>query len=341
MLKEKFFLSICVISYNRPEGLKRLLESIDVKKYKGELQIVVCEDKAPRRLEVRKVAEDFESSGAYPIKYVENENNLGFSKNWREAAHQAEGKFLLYMGDDDMFVKDALDQYIEWLHKHEDLGYVLRTYQTLQADGSAITNRYYAKDKFYEAGEDAYNDFFLKSNFMSGYTIRRDYTYDFEDDAIDHTLYYQMYLQGEVCLRYPSAYCTIPITIYVGDGISGFGVNECEKDLYTPGIAPAMDFKNVLITFEVSELIDKKNGLNSTPKLKAEWAKYSSYPEMLRFRKIGISEFKQCKNWLVENGMNHSHYFNIYYYALLLLGAKNCQRIVHFIKKVHGGRPKL
>ena len=45
--------SICIPSYNRPAEIRRLLDSIDTMYVDG-IEIVICEDKAPKRLEVRK-----------------------------------------------------------------------------------------------------------------------------------------------------------------------------------------------------------------------------------------------------------------------------------------------
>lgn len=336
-----FFVSICIPSYNRPEGLKRALESVNSIKYADELQIVVCEDKAPKREEVGKVVADYSRTSKYNVKYVENEVNYGHGKNWRQCAHQSEGEYLIYMGDDDMFVPNALDPFIEWLHKHSDLGYVLRAYQILNPNGTIEDHRYYNKDKFFEPGMDAYLSFFWKSNLMSGYTIKRELTYEFEDDSVDYTLFYQMYLMAEICLRYKSGYCNIPIAQYVGDGVSFFGVNEKEKSYYKPGENVANDLSNIQKFFVVTDLIDRKNSISSTYALKNEFAKYSSYPTMAKYRAIGIKELYNCKKQLEEMGLHNSTYFSIYYYALLFLGGRICSAIIHFIKMVHGGRPEL
>lgn len=341
MAESKYFLSLCIPSYNRPEGIKRALESVDAEKYANELQIVVCEDCAPKREEVRAVVNEFAKNSKYAVKYVENEVNLGHGKNWRHCAHEAEGEYLMYIGDDDMVAPKALDQFMEWLHAHNNLGYVCRAYQTLHPDGHITYNKYYNKDKFYEPGIDAYVAFFMKSNLMTGYTIKREYTYDFEDPSVDYTLYYQMYLMAEVCLRHPSGYCNIPVGQYVGDGISYFGTNEVEKAYYKPGVNAATELSNNEKFFAVTELIDKKNGIESTSLIKKEWSKYSTYPTFVKYRMRGIQELKECRKELIELGLNSSKYFNLYYYALLILGVKNCQAIVNFIKKVHGGRPEL
>ena len=44
-MKKKFF-SICIPSYNRPAEIRRLLDSIDTIHF-DEVEIVICEDKAP------------------------------------------------------------------------------------------------------------------------------------------------------------------------------------------------------------------------------------------------------------------------------------------------------
>ena len=181
----------------------------------------------------------------------------------------------------------------------------------------------------------------MKSNLMTGYTIKREYTYDFEDSSVDYTLFYQMYLMGEVCLRYPSGYCNIPVGMYVGDGVSFFGVNEAERPYYKPGVNAAAELQNINKFFVVSELIDKKNGISSTPLLKKEWSKYSAYPTFLKYRRHSIKDMRACRKELIELGLDESRYFNVYYYALLLLGATNCERVVNWIKKMHGGRPEL
>ncbi len=341
MSDNKFFLSICIPSYNRPRELKRALESVDTEKYADEIQIVICEDCAPKRLEVRSIVEEFKKNSKYVVKYVENEVNLGHGKNWRHCAHEAEGEYLMYVGDDDMVVPNALDKFIDWLHEHDNLGYVCRSYQVLNPDGSIIYKRYYGKDRFYDPGVEGYVAFFMKSNLMTGYTIKREYTYAFEDPSVDYTLLYQMYLMGEICLRYPSGYCNIPIGQLVGDGISYFGANEEEKGHFKQGVDPFLEVSKFNFFFEASGLVDKKNGIDSTSLIKKEWSKYSSYPTFIKYRKIGKKELKQCKKSMEEIGLNCSKYFYFYYYMVLIFGVRICNFGVETLRKILGSRPEL
>lgn len=340
-MESNYFISVCIPSYNRPEGLKRALESIDSTKYTNEIQIVVCEDFAPKRLQVRAVVEEFKAKSEYAVKYVENEVNYGHGKNWRQCAHQSDGEYLIYMGDDDMFVEGGMDKFIDWLKQHRDLGYVLRAYQTLNSDGSIDNHQYYNRDRFYEPGIEAYTAFFMKSNLMSGYTIKREYTYEFEEDSLDYTLFYQMYLMAEICLKYKSGYCNIPIAQYVGDGVSYFGVNEVEKKYYKPGINAASDFSNIHKFFDVTEFIDKEHNISSTDIIKREFSTYSSYATMHKYRTKSIKDLKICRDTLVSMGLNKSKYFNFYYYALLIFGHRFCQWGIKVIRHIYGGRPDL
>lgn len=340
-MSKNLFITICIPSYNRPDGLKRLLESIDSKNHINNLQILVCEDYAPKRLEVREVVKDFIQKSDYLVKYIENKVNLGHGKNWRECSNQADGEFLIYMGDDDVFVPNALDLYIDWIKNHSHLGYILRSYKAIDHKGRTEEYRYYGSDIFYEPGIKAYTDFFLKSVFMSGYTIRKEYANMFDEDCLDSTLYFQIYLMGEVCLKYPSAYCNIPIAMMIGDGVSYFGTNESEKDLFTPGINYAGNLKCFYNHFKITKYFDDKYGFDSTKIIRLELSKYSSYSTMSLYRKNGLKYFISSTRELRKIGIDESKYFDLYYYALLFFGTEFCNWIIRLIKKILGRRLHL
>lgn len=340
-MENKYFVSICIPSYNRPDSLRRALDSIDTQRHIKDIQIVICEDYAPLRQEVRKTVEDFKKNTPYAIKYIENPVNLGHGGNWRNCSRQADGEYLIYMGDDDMFIPEQLDPFIDWLESHRDLGYVLRAYRSIDQKGDIEYFKYYRNDMFFEPGEKAYIQFFMKSNLMSGYTIKRNLANQFTEDCLDHTLYFQMYLMAEVCLKHPSGYCNIPIAQYVGDGIAYFGTNEKEKPFFTPTEKINNSYNNILSYFAITQYIDKKHGLNSTEKVKIEWSKYSSYSTLQVQRELGLREFRKCHRDLIDWGLNGSIYFNIYYFGLLILGVNFCQSFIKLFKKIYGSRPQL
>ena len=120
-------ISICIPSYNRPSGLKRLLRSID-SIHADKIQIIICEDMAPKRKVVRDVVKEFEKFSNYNLKYIENPKNYGHGRNLRECIYQSDGEYIMYMGDDDMFIPGAFDGFYEFVKDHPDIGYFLRSY---------------------------------------------------------------------------------------------------------------------------------------------------------------------------------------------------------------------
>lgn len=108
------YLSICIPSYNRPQELRRLLDSVDSVQYADEIEIVIQEDRAPLRNEVREQVEQYQAHAGFRVVYHENETNCGYDKNLRTVAERAKGQYVIYMGDDDIFLPGALDRFISF-----------------------------------------------------------------------------------------------------------------------------------------------------------------------------------------------------------------------------------
>lgn len=332
-------ISICIPSYNRPAELKRLLESIDTA-FSESVQIVICEDKAPKRMDVRKVVEDFKMTTHYTLKYIENVENYGHGKNMRECIIQADGEYVMFMGDDDVFIPKAFDEFYSFLYNNDNLGYILRSYAAMESNGTTQYFRYYDTDRYFEAGIESYIHFFSKSVSMSGFTIKRDIVNNFTLDIFDDTLLYQLYLVAEVCLNYPSAYCNIPFVYVISDGGSFFGSNDKEKGKYEIGRKVSDNINFILGRYKITQFIDKKYGINSTQVIKKDTSKYSFYI-LAESRKFGIVGYIKQSNVFFEAELNISFYFWLYYFALLIFGVDFCVSIIKLIKNIVGRRLHL
>lgn len=331
------YLSICIPSYNRPSELKRLIESIDCKF--TDLEICICEDNAPKRLEVREAVNSIET--IYEVNYYENEKNLGYDANLRELISKAKGKWVIFMGDDDVFIPHELDKYIDFLKKSEECGYILRSYKNKYKDGSEEAFIYYSGDRYFEKGMEAYLELFRKSTFISGYTFQRDFVLDTLTDRFDSSLLYQLYMVAELTLNYPSAYYSTPFTMAYEGGEFFFGSSEAEKEFFKPNV---IDVKGQIYFissyFNITTFIDEKYEISSTPIIKNQFSKYS-YPLFAFVRGNGISDFRLFKLELEKLGINSSALFYIYYYSLLIFGTKVTKKIIMLIKKVLGRTPNL
>lgn len=335
MAGKKYLISICIPSYNRPEALGRLLRSVDTK-YKDKVQIVICEDKAPKRLEVRSVVEAFKAETEYDVKYVENEPNLGHGKNFRQCVKQADGEYVTYMGDDDAFVPGKLDGFVEFMDQNRHLGYVLRAWI-----GGNQEFKYYRGLQYFEPCPETYEALYLKSVFMSGFTIKRDYADDLPVvEELDDTLLYQLYMMAEVVMKYPSAYYPVIFVRDIGDGVSFFGASASEKGKYQTGRSVGNSLHMIRGFLRITDYIDSMHGLNSTAHIRMQMSKFS-YPLMSLTRTYGKKEFKEHVGELRAMKLDESKYFNTYYYALLIFGKPFCDRIIAILKRLIGRRPNL
>lgn len=335
-------LSICIPSYNRPDELIRLLKSIDIT-CSDDVEVVICEDRSPKRDQIRVAVSKFANSSPLDIKYYENEQNCGYDKNLRQLILKASSEYIMYMGDDDILNKANLGGYIAFLKANKHLGYILRRYEIIHANGDTEQFRYYDQNTFFEAGLQSYYQLFRKSTFISGFCFKREYSDGCLTDSLDGTLLFQLYLLAEICLKYPSAYCDIPISIMDENqrGIPEFGTSENEKQ-YTPGTVTVENSINFMKSYlVVTKYIDYKHSLASTEYFVNEISKYS-YPVLSIQRSKGIAEFKRYARLLkTEIGIDSSIYFYLYYYGLIVFGEVFCNKLIINLKKMLGATPKL
>jgi abequosyltransferase len=337
------FLSICIPSYNRPNELRNLLASIDCNP--ADVEVVICEDLAPKRDEVRAVVAAFSEASAYAIHYHENTTNCGFDSNLRRLVECATGEYIMFMGDDDLFVPGVLDQFIAFLRQNRDKPYVLRSYLTEHPDGRTEYFRYLPKSEVLPAGEATVAWLFKRSVSLCGFTILREQASQFATTDLDGTLLYQIYLMAQVCLRHDSIYCNIPITHAVqtfrGDKPM-FGNSEAEKSRFTPGTVSndnSINFTKAY--FEVTAYLDNQHGTNLTQRVRIDLSKYS-YPFLSIQRKRGIGLFlRYAKRLEAEVGFGCTPYFHLYKWALVLFGERVCDRLIGVIKRTLGHTPNF
>lgn len=339
-MTSKKFISICIPSYNRPKELVRLLRSIDIQENE-EVEIVICEDKSLKREETRKEVSTFKEKTEYTVVYKENETNLGYDRILQELIRSASGEWIIFMGDDDEFVPGALDKLITFLKKHDDIGYVLRSYYLIHEDGKRESFRYYNGTRFFEPGMETYVSLFRKSVFVSGFTIRRKYIHPFLTSRFDGTLLFQLYLVAEVALRHRCAYFDEPLTIQYEGGYPSFGNSDVEKELYVPGPATVENSINFLKGFsKIAEFIDKEHNFNTATVIRKDMSKYS-YPILSIQRNKGLRVFFEYVGKLNKLGFNVTAYYYLYVLFLTLLGKRICDTGIRMIKNFLGRTPRL
>jgi glycosyltransferase involved in cell wall biosynthesis len=105
-------LSIGIPAYNRPEWLKRSLESVIAGNHAelDEIEIIVSDDSS--NLECRRIIEEILKKWDGKWKYVANNPRLGMAPNWNQTIHLASGKYMLILHDDDYLLPNAIPKII-------------------------------------------------------------------------------------------------------------------------------------------------------------------------------------------------------------------------------------
>ncbi len=336
------FISICILSYNRPETLLRLLHTIDTNR-KDEIELVICEDCSPRQQEIRKVVERFRAQQQYPVFYFENKKNLGYDGTLCELVKHANGTWLVFMGDDDEFVPGAFDKVLSFLDQHSELGYVMKSHYLIYDDQKKERFRYFRETEFFEPGIDAYIELFRKSVYIAGFVIRREYAAPYLTNRFDGTMLMQLYLLAEVVLRYPSAYFDEPFTQQYASHEHNVGdvMFDREKNKFVPR-QPTLDISlNFLKSFSrITEYIDKTHQINSTARIRKDMSKYF-YPSLAVHRDAGLRFFFNYVRELNKLGFNSSFYYYVYVILLALLGKRVCDWGIWHLKKLLGSTPRF
>lgn len=339
-------ITICIPTYNRPTQLKRMLESIDAKKV-DDVDIVISENCSPKQKETREVVEAYQRTHPYEVHYFENERNLGYDKNIRAAVARATGRFCVFFSDDDMAMPGALDEYIEFVRQHQDVGYILRSYRGYYdaSEQQWQDFRYYATDREFPAGRDTAIELFNKSVFLSGFTIRQEYAKQYVIDALDGSLLYQMYLLLEVCRRYPSAYSRILVSkaVPTGNDVHYFGTGNGEAGYKNASLMTGDNTINFIKWYvKFFNYVEEEFKDGTGQALLLDFSNMI-YPVMATQLHTNPSKkaFRLFSKKLFDAGIMKTSKSMTYYYALQILGVNVCDWGIGTIKKVLGRRPKL
>jgi abequosyltransferase len=337
------FLSICIPAYNRPQEIIQLLNSIDC--LETEVEVVICEDYSPKRDMIREQVNLFSKHSKYCIKYIENHDNLGFDGNLRQLIKKSNGEFIIFMGDDDLFVSDTLDKYILFLKNNHKYNYILRSYISIHENGAIEKFNYLPKTTPIDSGEDSVAWLFKRSVNLSGFTISREEALKYSTTKLDGTLLYQVYLMAQVCLHSASIYCDIAVTQAVQTWRKDtpmFGASPAEKGRYTPGKVTNDNSLNFTKSyFEVAQYLDRLHGTKLEKIIKISLSK-NSYPFLSIQRKRGVTQFLNYSRQLeLQYDFGITFYYHIYKWSLVFLGEKICDRVIMFIKNRLGYTPNL
>lgn len=316
---QEIIFSICITSYNRVGELKRLLDSVDAVKYADNTEILVSEDKSPRKDEIREVVENYAKGSRYHVKFNTNINNLGYDRNLGKLKQLARGKYIIFMSDDDSFVPNALDAYMEAICHYEDCSLAFQPF--ILPGNSDGYCRKYSNSYFIEPSIKNTCRHIQDAILFSGLTFKKEVIDQYDAEPFLNMYYFQVYLFMSVLYKKGGYYVNIPLVYCNGDGENGFGLSESSEK-----ISDLADRKSVFSKLEFHKgllksisMFDSDNGSDCKSFFAKEYSLHT-LPGICTARKFGKITFREYTQKIESLDVKLSIVYYIYKYLTSLLG---------------------
>ncbi len=342
MTRERPRISVCIPVYNRPEVLPGLLDSIFMQDY-PDYNIVICEDKSPKRDEIRRIVDDYRSWRAAWIVYHENEKNLGYDGNLRNLIARADGEYCFLMGNDDLMCPGALSAVASAIQRYDRVGVVLRSYAAFDGTPENIvrTARYFDCEKFFPAGSATITTFFRRSVVISGVSLHREAALQYDTDRFNGTTLYQLYVIANILNTMNGVFLPEILVLYRDRGVPEFGNSESEKGRFIPNVrTPESSLLFMKGMLEIAAYVQKTRGIVIYNPIVRDIANYS-YPILSLHGDKPFPVFARYARNLMRLGFWKSPMFFLYVLLLLTLGSRRVDRIIQFVKEVIGHTPVI
>jgi Glycosyl transferase family 2 len=232
-------LTIAVPVYSRPDELRQLLNSIaGMAVLPGE--VLLCEDQSPERQLISRIAFEwkhiFASKGCV-LRYVENDENLGYDGNVRNLFVRATRTWVMLLGNDDAMLPDAVPAMQRFITANHGIRLISRTFVRFSMDIRNVVGITKLSDcDHVYTKENASPGMILRlCGFVGGLIVNREWACSAATDKYDGTLYYQMYLAAEAFCMNGIGYIATPLVGSRAGNPPLFGSAPSEQDAHVPG----------------------------------------------------------------------------------------------------------
>jgi glycosyltransferase involved in cell wall biosynthesis len=334
-------ISVCIPAYNRPEVLPDLLDSILQQNF-NDYEVVICEDHSRSRHEIREIVTRYARKHSR-IRYFENETNLGYDANLRRCIEKASGRYVLFMGNDDLMCPGALHTVSAALHRYDRVGVILRSYQAFKGTPANIvrTARYFDSEKFFPAGVATIRTFFRRCVVLPGVVIHRDAASELGTDRFDGTTLYQLYLVANILISMNGVFLPDILVLYRDGGIPEFGHSEKERGKFVPNThTPESSLTFMRGMLEIARQVEQAGQVQVYSAIVRDIANYS-YPILSMHSDKSVTVFARYAYDVMRLGFWRSPFFFIYCVLLVVFGPRRIDRLIQFVKKKLGHTPVI
>lgn len=215
-------MSIIVLSYNRPEQVKRILENfVGVKN--NDFEIVIKDDVSPRQSEITEIVNQFTGLLEVNVRLHVNKKNMGYDLNLIDAFSIVESEYVFLLSDDDYLRGESISEVLDVLATRKE-----NVYFTPYIDCEVI-NR--AEIKPYEPKR--FSDVIYNSILFSGLVIKRKAVgaLSLNLKFLSNCIYSQVYITSLLIWR-DQSFGILPAGVLFlgGDGENFFGKNPSAEN---------------------------------------------------------------------------------------------------------------
>lgn len=336
------FFSVIVPTYNRPQLLKRLLDSVLTQSF-DDWEVVVGEDCGPTREEVQRVCADYDARSGGRVRCHLHPENLGYDGAVRSLIEQARGRFVFLMGDDDLVAAGAFRAAADALGRHPNAGLILRalSYFVDTPENVVKITRYYPRERVFRAGREAIVASYRRLVSMSGLVIDRDLAHACATNRFDGSLFYQHWVAANVLATKDAVYIPDIMAHFRLGSPSLWGTASAERGLYTPGTQPpAMHAKMVEWQLAIADAVERDLRIPVAKAIRADYGRYA-FPTFAGQAHIPWREFYRYYRSLAGLGLGRSPMFHAWFWIISVFGIHNVGRAVMAVRRQLGHTPNL
>lgn len=335
-------LSVGIPAYNRVSVLPELLDSI-LSQDHDDFEVVICEDGSPERGQIGDVISKYQASNPGRIVYVENEENLGYDGNLRQVLETASGEFVVFMGNDDLMPAGSLSHIHSVLERNSEAVIYLRSYAAFDGEPDNVVQefRYFDREIYFPPGPSSIATVYRRSVVIPGMTFHRTTALSFTTDRFDGTLLYQLYLVAEMLVSNGAVFSPRCVALYRNGGTPDFGNSAAEQGKFKPkDRTPESSLKFVQGMLDIAKYVDQEQSVTIYQAIERDLANYS-YPLLSIQAEKPLREFVRYGRQLARLGFGRYTIYWLYFFAITILGVRNTDSLIGWIKRRVGHTPVL
>ena len=335
-MQKDFFLTVGITSYNRVDELIRCVKSIE-SKYCDDIEILICEDKSPKRAEIKAAIEKYIPTSKQHIVFHENVNNLGYDRNVKNIIDTASGKYVLLMSDDDSLIPGALDKIIEKI-RGKEYNLIYSPYHNPTED---VYKRRYGEDQVLDKAKEYLKTHIYDAILFSGLIFNKEFVKGIDSERFLNTLYIQVYMFMYCVYNGVCFYCEEPLVSCIGDGENGFGLSDSsvKDELLANRKSVFSNLKYHEGLFSVIKMFDEDFGADYFKCFLKDY-RIRTFIGLSTAKNINQKTMKEYYKMLKNLGVKLGLLPKIYYALLTVFGVKISTTILSIPKKIFIHRRK-